>query len=413
VKLTEAGRYCWRGDFTPTSPADLTGASDSTSTECFTVNPVQPGLTTTAGAGPVAIGSAISDTANLTGTANRHGTGGGGTDGSINPTTNGAVAGGTITFNLYGPDDANCSGSILHTKTVNVSGDSSTSNVYSDSFTPTSAGTYRWVASYSGDLPNTKSKSGACNDANESVVVSPAQPAISTSQTTGPVPLGSTISDTATLSGTAKKPDGTAAGGTITFKAYGPQADPANPVCTGTAVYTSTAYAVSGDGLYPTASQAAASFVPSAAGTYEWVATYSGDLPNTLGVASKCGDEASVIIQLQPTISTAQRFRPNDSATVAVGSSSGGDLAGNVDFKLFVNNSTCSGTADYDSGNIDITTGTGSGTSRTVSSNNTTEYVTTGTTFSWLVTYTSTNTGHKNVTSTCNTEHSSITIANG
>ena len=412
VKLTEAGRYCWRGDFSPTSPTDLTGASDSASSECFVVNPVTPSLSTNASSGPVSIGTAISDTANLTGTANKPGTGGGGTDGSINPVTNGAVAGGTITFNLYGPNDATCSGSVLHTKTVNVAGDSSASNVYSDSFTPTSAGTYRWVASYSGNSPNTNSKSGACNDANESVVVNPVQPSIVTSQTAGPVALGTAITDSATLSGTAKKPDGTNAGGTITFTLYGPQADPAHPVCTGTAVYTSTAYAVSGDGTYPTIAQAAASFTPTTAGTYNWVATYSGDLPNTLGVASGCADEPSLIIQLQPTISTAQRFVPNDSATISV-ASGGGNLAGNVDFKLFVNSTTCSNAAVYDSGNIDITTGTGTGLSRTVSSSNTTSYSTSGTTFSWLVTYTSTNTGHKNVTSTCNTENSSITITNG
>ena len=55
----------------------------------------------------------------------------------------------------------------------------------SGSLTPTAAGTYRWVASYSGDAPNTLGDSGACNDANESVVVSPRQPAIVTTQ---PVP---------------------------------------------------------------------------------------------------------------------------------------------------------------------------------------------------------------------------------
>ena len=38
---------------------------------------------------------------------------------------------------------------------------------------PTQAGTYRWVASYSGDAANT-AISGACGDANETVTVSPA-----------------------------------------------------------------------------------------------------------------------------------------------------------------------------------------------------------------------------------------------
>jgi hypothetical protein len=112
---------------------------------------------------------------------------------------------------------------------------------------------------------------------------------------------------------------------------------------------------------------------------------------------------------LQPTITTAQRFVPNDSATIQVGSSQG-DLAGSVRFRLY-SNATCSGTALYDSGSVNITTGSGSGTNRTVSSSNTTAY-SSNTTFSWLVEYTSTNAGHRNVTSVCDDEHSSIAIDN-
>src|SRR5207247_99292 len=89
---------------------------------------------------------------------------------------------------------------------------------------------------------------------NECFTVTPRQPTISTSQTLVPLPVGSTISDTANLGNTANKPDGTPAGGTITFTAYGPQANPGSPVCTGTAAYTSAAYPVSGNGTYPTAS---------------------------------------------------------------------------------------------------------------------------------------------------------------
>src|SRR5262249_60482064 len=37
--------------------------------------------------------------------------------------------------------------------------------------TPTLVGTYYWVASYSGDSPNTNGASGACGDSNESVTV--------------------------------------------------------------------------------------------------------------------------------------------------------------------------------------------------------------------------------------------------
>ena len=114
-------------------------------------------------------------------------------------------------------------------------------------------------------------------------------------------------------------------------------------------------------------------------------------------------------IILNPTITTAQCFVPNDSATVTVASGNG-DLAGNVRFRLYDNN-TCSGTALYDSGNVSVASGTGTGLSRTVSSSNTTAY-TTSKTFSWLVTYTSTNGGHNGATSVCDDEHSALTINN-
>jgi hypothetical protein len=109
---------------------------------------------------------------------------------------------------------------------------------------------------------------------------------------------------------------------------------------------------------------------------------------------------------------TAQSFVPNDAATITV-ASGGGNLAGSVVFQLFVNDATCAGPAAYTSAAIDITTGSGSGLSRTVMSSNSTAYATSGTTFHWVVTYTSSNVFHENVASGCGNEHSSITIDNG
>ena len=77
-------------------------------------------------------------------------------------------------------------------------------------------------------------------------------------------------------------------------------------------------------------------------------------------------------IILNPTITTAQSFVPNDSATVAVANTQGA-LAGNVVFKLY-DNATCSGTPLYDSGNVSIASGSGGDATRTVSSANTTAY---------------------------------------
>jgi hypothetical protein len=99
--VTAAGRYCWRADFSGDSAIGVPGSHDSSSSECFIVNPAQPTLGTTAGAGPVDFGSAVTDTATLSGTAHEPGTGGPtGSDGSINPATLGGDAKGTITFTL-------------------------------------------------------------------------------------------------------------------------------------------------------------------------------------------------------------------------------------------------------------------------------------------------------------------------
>jgi hypothetical protein len=81
---------------------------------------------------------------------------------------NGTSPTGTITFNVYGPDDATCGGTAVFTSNVAVAGNGSYTSA---SYTPTAAGTYRWIASYSGDGSNT-AVSMACNDANESETVS-------------------------------------------------------------------------------------------------------------------------------------------------------------------------------------------------------------------------------------------------
>jgi hypothetical protein len=113
-------------------------------------------------------------------------------------------------------------------------------------------------------------------------------------------------------------------------------------------------------------------------------------------------------IILQPTISTAQSWVPNDSATVAVAAGQG-DLAGSVRFRLY-DNASCTGTELHDQ-TVLISTGTGSGLQKTVSTSNTTAYTSTKT-FSWLVEYTSTKDVHRNVTSICDDEHTVLTINN-
>ena len=84
-------------------------------------------------------------------------------------------AGSTVAFRLYGPDDASCSGTPVSTSTKTATVSGSTVTATSDAFTPTQAGTYRWLASYSGDANNLP-RAGACNDANESTTVTAPAP---------------------------------------------------------------------------------------------------------------------------------------------------------------------------------------------------------------------------------------------
>lgn len=238
--VTAAGRYCWRAFF-DSSTSGVPDKSDSSANECFTVNPVAPTLTTTASNGTAETGAspgtALNDTANLSGTANKPGSAGpNATYPTINPTVAGGAATGTITFKLYGPsatpvctDPATgVTGNLVGTSVVNVSGDSSATKIYragdgtiTGSLSPTTPGTYYWRASYSGDSPNTlpgpkDASNGAiftpCGEENESSFVRQIPTEIKTKQSWYP-------NDTASIKSTIAS-DNLAAGGTVDFFLY-------------------------------------------------------------------------------------------------------------------------------------------------------------------------------------------------
>jgi hypothetical protein len=225
------------------------------------------------------------------------------------------------------------------------------------------------------------------------------------------VPLGTAVTDSATLSGLATQPDdpvinltgtaGAAAGGTIIFKLYGPNN------CT-TVAYTSPAVTVAGNGTY---NSPAPQFTPTAAGTYHWVAVYSGNLPNNNGTThnAACNDanEDVDVTTVPSSIRTAQRWVPNDSAEVSAPAGSG-MLAGTVSFALYAS-SDCAVGGDAA---IYSTTASVSGASpQTVSTSNTTAQTASGS-FSWLVSYTSTNSAQRSIPASCH-ETSALTIVNG
>jgi hypothetical protein len=285
--VTAAGRYCWRGDFSGDAAIGVPAKSDSSAAECFKVNPVTPTLTTQAGAGPVPFGQPVTDTATLTGTAHKPGTGGpaGSTDGSINPATLGGDATGTITFTLY--KDSSCSvlatGTGTNPQTQSVSGDGTYGPV---SFTPDAPGTYHWVASYGGDSPNTNASSpSACLDENEDVVVEQIPTNIKTRQSWYP-------NDTANVSAASGNLGG---GGSVAFSLYD------NATCSGTALYTETK-SITGGSPSETVSTNNITFqittgyddpAASTAGPYSWKVVYTpaaGDTAHT-GKQSSCDAE--------------------------------------------------------------------------------------------------------------------------
>jgi hypothetical protein len=214
------------------------------------------------------------------------GTGGpSGSDGSINPTTLGGDAQGTITFTLY--KDNTCTtkatGTGTNPQTVSVSGNGSYGPV---SFTPDAPGTYYWVANYSGDSPNTLANDpSSCSDSNESVTVRQIPTGIKTKQSWYP-------QDTATISSTVGN---LVAGGSVTFELFD------NATCTAPAKFSETDSVAGGN---PTATvttnnttfaittafdDPAASVV----GPYSWKVVYtpaSGDTAH-LGTQSSCNAE--------------------------------------------------------------------------------------------------------------------------
>jgi hypothetical protein len=217
--------------------------------------------------------------------------------------------------------------------------------------------------------------------------------------------LGNSITDTATVTVSGANPP--APTGDVTFVVCGPtdglsSCDPADgtPVSVedlATATQSGNAYSVTSD-----------PFTPTTAGDYCFAASWPGDSTYTGGpFVDGSSVECFTVVALQPTISTAQSFYPNDSATVTVASGAG-ELTGSVRFRLYAD-TACAGTALVDQ---TVQLPANAGLTETVSTTNTSVAVSTSTTLSWLVEFTSTNNGILNVTSACNVESSTLSIDN-
>jgi hypothetical protein len=243
VTFVTAGLYFWQAVYS--GDANNTGSSSECTSEQLLVK-TNPSITTTLSATSVSIGTAVHDSATLTGAT--------------------ADAAGTVTYTVYSNDTCTQGAQPAGTKTV-------TNGIVpdSDAITFNSAGTFYWQAVYSGDAKNNGATS-ACTS--EQLVVNPNTPAMTTAQKLLP-------NDNATLTGATNN-----ATGTITFSLF----NPVDATCSNTPAFTQTVN-VNGNGTYNTTNT---TFFASDEGTWRWLITYSGDVNNT-ATTSACGVEQFTI----------------------------------------------------------------------------------------------------------------------
>jgi subtilisin family serine protease len=173
-------------------------------------------------------------------------------------------AGGTVTLTLYASEDCSAPQQVFSKAFAgNHSYESPLVKV-------TAPGTYVWVADYSGDADDRAVSSGCANPAGRFVI--PANPKLS-GKAVAAAPGGG-VRDVATLAG------GIAPTGSIAFTLFA-----ASDLSCATPVAAPVSVPVSGNGSYESPA-----IVPPASGTYQWVASYSGDERN-LPRSTTCGNK--------------------------------------------------------------------------------------------------------------------------
>jgi len=298
----------------------IDGASTGAQDRALTTGAVasQPAVVTQVSKTSIAVGGTLTDAATLTGSA-------------------GTVTG-TVDFQLCSGTTTGCpqgTGTTFQSAVPLVSG-SATSAPFGSNLGP---GNYCIGLVYHNDGNSFYSDTYSGSATGECFTVTRATPAITTSLSANPIPVDTSASDTATLTGASAN-----AGGTVDYRYYGSlsgcQADatafPVTAPTGGTDVGTVTVTS----GSVPNSN--AVTFHN--AGTFYWAAFYSGDL-NNAAAASGCSTELLVVNQATPSITTAQHLIPNDDATISGASSNAG---GTITFKLFSpSDATCANTPAF------------------------------------------------------------------
>jgi uncharacterized repeat protein (TIGR01451 family) len=294
---TAVGTYHWIASYGGDAKNNPIAGTCGDAGENDTVIPASPTIATVATDGGVA-GDKISDTATLSG--------------AYLPTS------GSITFNLYGRLDPTCQSAAIFTSTVPIGADGTAT---SDPFTVTQAGTYHWIASYSGDAHN-NAVAGKCGDENESTTIRTFNPTITTSLSSGnlnapkiTVLFGASVTDQATLTGASAT-----AGGTVTYTVYSDAECDTVFADAGTKDVVDGVVGVSDAVIFPNA------------GTFYWQASYSGDINNAPDT-SACADE--VVTVTTPDINVLKLVKTNDGTFAPTSTANPGDK---LTFQITVSN---------------------------------------------------------------------------
>ena len=166
-----------------------------------------------------------------------------------------------------------------------------------------------------------------------------------TSYTTATVPNPATVSDEVRIVGL-----GVGAGGTVTFRLYGPWTAEADiPILTaaacttvGKAVLTSSAVPLTFDNADSRYEAIGSVTAPTAPGWYQWIASYSGD-GNNQALVGGCG-ETNERLQVTQATATATSTQSVRDRVVVSGVTGGATPTGTVTFELWAN-TTCTETA--------------------------------------------------------------------
>ncbi len=356
VTLSTAGTYYWQASYsgdTNNESSESTCGTAANGGEVETVTiPVTPQ--------PTSVSTSLSG-GGKSGTSISVPTSTAVTDSSTLSGTNASTATGTVTYDVYSNSGCTTAVSTGTPETITTPGTLPASSPV----TLSTAGTYYWKASYSGDTNNESSES-TCGTAGEVETVTP-PPATSTSLSTSlsgggksgtsiSVPTSTAVTDSSTLSGT----NASTATGTVTYDVY------SNSGCT-TAVSTGTPETITTPGTLP----ASTAVTLSTAGTYYWKASYSGDANNessesTCGTAANGGEVETVTpppatsTSLSTSLSGGGKSGTSISVPTSTAVTDSSTLSG-------TNASTATGTVTYDVySNSGCTTAVSTGTPETI-----------------------------------------------